>query len=116
MKVVGRLADWVPAAGPTGTPVKALPLLERQPGGRGGSLSAAKPDGVAFTIGLASPPDRVKLVAEVMVDHVQLAEINQEHERLTLELYPPMGSGPWRLDYEEAMAALAAAKARLVGE
>jgi hypothetical protein len=51
-----------------------------------------------------------------MVDGEQLAEINQERDRPTLELYPRSDGQSWVLDYEEAMAALARAKTRLLGD
>ena len=69
-----------------------------------------------FRIELISPPDREQLTASVLVDQEQLAEINQEQERPTLELYPRRDGQPWALDYEEAIAALVEAKRRLLGD
>jgi hypothetical protein len=51
-----------------------------------------------------------------MVDDEQLAEIHQERDRPTLELYPRRDGRFWELDYEEAMAALVRAKTRLLGD
>jgi hypothetical protein len=71
---------------------------------------------VDFAVELISPPDREKLTASVMVDHEQFAEINQEGEKPTLEVYPRRDGQPWVLDYEEAIAALVRAKTRLLGD
>ncbi len=51
-----------------------------------------------------------------MVDGEQLAEINQERDRPTLELYPRRDGQFWVLDYEEAMATLVRAKTGLLGD
>ncbi len=40
------------------------------------------------TIGIASPPDREKLVAELDVENVQFAEVNHENEIPVMEIYP----------------------------
>lgn len=69
-----------------------------------------------FKVELISPPDREKLCASVMVDHEQLAEISQEGDRPSLELYPRSDGQFWVLDYEEAMAALGSAKTWLLGD
>ena len=66
-------------------------------------------------VNLASPPDRKKLVAEIMCDHEQWAEVHQEKKDLTLEVYPRRDGQPWTISYEEALEALQTAKSRLIG-
>ena len=61
----------------------------------------------------ASPPDRELLVSEVFFESDQWAEVNQETGSLIVELYPRRDRQPWRLDFEEAVAALLEAKQRL---
>lgn len=63
----------------------------------------------------ASPPDREKLVAQIMIGSEQWAEINQEKQTIELEIYPRQDGSPWILDLEEALAALAEARRRLLG-
>jgi hypothetical protein len=67
-----------------------------------------------ITVSLASPPDREKLVAEIMCDDEQWAEVHQENEDLTLEVYPRRDGQPWTLSYKEALEALRTAKSRLI--
>jgi hypothetical protein len=69
-----------------------------------------------MTIDIASPPDREKLVAMLSYESEQWAEINQESEHLTLELYPRRNGEPWKFIYDEAIAALQQARKRLVGD
>lgn len=64
---------------------------------------------------LWSPPDREKLVVEIFFDDVQWAEMNQERDALEVEFYPRPDGEPWRLEYQDAVAALDQAKQRLVG-
>ena len=66
-------------------------------------------------ITIASPPDREKLVAEVLCENEQWAEINQESATLQLEIYPRRDGQPWSFPFDDALAALQAAKTRLVG-
>ena len=66
-------------------------------------------------IEICSPPDREKLVAQIMIDHEQFAEINQESEKLVLEVYPRRDGMPWNLSLDDAMNSLVVAKARLAG-
>ena len=40
------------------------------------------------TIGIGSPPDRDKVVAELDVGNVQFAEVNHESEIPIIEIYP----------------------------
>ena len=69
-----------------------------------------------FRVALISPPDREFLTAEIMLDDEQLAELNQEEDSLTLEIYPRRDGQPWRVSYEAVLKALMKAKERLVGE
>jgi hypothetical protein len=68
-----------------------------------------------YEIGIASPPDRETLVAEIFFGNVQWAEINQEHGFLEVEFYARPDGEPWRLDYQEVVAALDQAQKRLIG-
>jgi hypothetical protein len=70
----------------------------------------------AHRICISSPPDREKLVAEILFGDVQWAELNQEHDSLQVEFYPRPDGEPWRIDYKDALKALDEAKRRLVGE
>jgi hypothetical protein len=66
-----------------------------------------------YKINLSSPPDREKLVAEIMFDHVQWAEIDQESGTLEVEFYPRPDQKPWRINLDTAIEALNSAKGRL---
>jgi hypothetical protein len=65
---------------------------------------------------ISSPPDREKLVAEIIFGDRQWAEINQEREALEVESYPRADGEPWRIDHQDALEALHEAKRRLMGE
>jgi hypothetical protein len=65
---------------------------------------------------IASPPDRNKLVANLIVGNEQLAEINQEGSELQLELYPRRDGGAWLIGFDEMVVALQAARRSLVAE
>ena len=69
---------------------------------------------VTFKIQIASPPDREKLVAMILVDNDQWAELNQESEKLTLEIYPRQDGKPWAIDFVDALQALQDARQRLL--
>ena len=69
-----------------------------------------------MVVHIASPPDREKLVAMISYGSDQWAEINQETESLTLELYPRADGKPWEFSFDEAMIALQHAKSRLIGD
>ncbi len=64
---------------------------------------------------ISSPPDRERLVAEIVLDNEQWAELNQEGNRLELEIYPKRSGGAWRLDFEDVLNVLEEAKKELVG-
>ena len=65
-------------------------------------------------IEIASPPDREKLVAAIMLDGEQVAEVNQENERLQVEIYPRRDGEPWVFDLEEVVKTFKAAQQRLL--
>ena len=69
-----------------------------------------------ITVNIASPPDRGKLVAEIMCDDEQWAEVHQEKKGLMLEIYPRRDGQPWRIAFEDAASALQRAKSRLLGD
>jgi hypothetical protein len=65
---------------------------------------------------IASPADRDKIVAQIMVGREQLAEINQDTPDLQLEIYPRKDGKPWVLDFRATLQALAEGRQRLQGE
>jgi hypothetical protein len=65
---------------------------------------------------IASPPDREKLVAELFYEDEQWAEIHQESEQLTLQLYPRRNGQPWEFSFDEAICMLQRARRRLTGD
>jgi hypothetical protein len=69
-----------------------------------------------MSVDLASPPDREKLVAQILYNNEQWAEFNQESDSLVLELYPRQDGKPWAFSFDEALSALQNAKKRLIGE
>jgi hypothetical protein len=64
-------------------------------------------------IDIASPPDRERLVAQLMIGNEQWAELNQEHDELELEIYPRTDGQPWVLSLDSALHALSDAAQRL---
>ncbi len=65
-----------------------------------------------FEVLITSPPDREKLVAEIWQGKQMIAEINQENEKLELEIY----AGENRrliLNYDQFLEALKVAKEKL---
>lgn len=64
-------------------------------------------------ISIVSPPDREDLVAEILVDREQLAEINREQPILQVEIYPKPSGGAWLLPFDELISALEQARRRL---
>ena len=67
-------------------------------------------------IGIASPPDRKKLVAEVLYENEQWAEISQDLGVFKLEIYPRRNGQPWLFPLDEALSTLQVAKERLIGQ
>ena len=68
-----------------------------------------------MVVSIESPPDREKLVAGLLYEDEQWAEVNQEFGVLHLEIYPRRDGQPWRFSFDEAFTALQAAKHRLIG-
>ncbi len=62
---------------------------------------------------VASPPDREKLVVKIQFGNEEWAEINQETDKLILEIYPKDGDKTWVFDYEETVKTLIDAKKHL---
>jgi hypothetical protein len=66
-------------------------------------------------IDLSSPPDRNQLVASILINQVQIAEIsNESSEKVIIEIYPQPNGGPWRVEYTEFIKAVITAKERLL--
>jgi hypothetical protein len=68
-----------------------------------------------FRICVSSPPDRERLVAEVFFRDEQLADVNQEAGRWSVELYPRLSGKPWTLPFDDTVIALRDAKTKLGG-
>ncbi len=66
-----------------------------------------------WRITITSPPDRELLVADIIVDGVQMAEINEENGPLAIEVYPHPETGAWLLPFDELCEALNEARRRL---
>ncbi|MBI3211631.1 MAG: hypothetical protein HYZ47_02975 [Simkania negevensis] len=68
-----------------------------------------------FRITVAGLPDRGRLVAEILYEGVQWAEISQEKgDELTIQLYPHPRKKHWEFSYDEALKALEQAKNKLL--
>ena len=67
-------------------------------------------------VDIASPPDRERLVAQIMVGNQQWAEVNQEGDSLQLKTYPRQDGRAWVLGFDDAIDSLAFARKRLTGE
>ena len=65
-----------------------------------------------FEVIIASSPDRKKLVAEIWWDSIHIAEVNQENEKLEIELYAGQN---FKFSYEEFLRVLEDAKSKLHG-
>lgn len=62
---------------------------------------------------LISPPDRESLVAALLVDHSQFAELRIESGVSRIELYGTPDGPPWDLGLAEFITALSQADERL---
>jgi hypothetical protein len=67
-------------------------------------------------VDIASPPDREKLVAMIVIGDEQWAEINQEQNELELEIYPRQDGKPWIIPFRLAVEALERGRNRLLGK
>jgi hypothetical protein len=63
---------------------------------------------------VCSSPDRERLFLEIWLGDDMCEELNQECDRLVLQIYPRRDGRPWEIDFEEAMLTLAEAKKKLV--
>jgi hypothetical protein len=68
-----------------------------------------------FRITVASLPDRERLVAEVLYEGVQWAEISQEtNDGLIIQFYAHPSKKYWEFPFEEAIKILEQAKNKLL--
>jgi hypothetical protein len=65
-------------------------------------------------VDVASPPDREKLVVQIMIGSEQWAEINQQESELQLEIYPRQDSQPWVIELDAAVRVLTEARQKLL--
>lgn len=63
---------------------------------------------------ISDRPEREWVEAELWIDNVQLAAINQEQEHLEIEIFPRPDGEPWAIPYEHLMSALDRAKRFLI--
>jgi hypothetical protein len=64
---------------------------------------------------MSSPPDREKLVADIMFENEQWAELNQEQKELQVEFYARQSGEPWVFNFNDALDALERARKKLLG-
>jgi hypothetical protein len=67
-----------------------------------------------FRITIASLPDRERLVAEILYDGVQWAEISQETDEVAIQFYSHPRKKYWEFTYDEAIQVLEKAKNKLL--
>ena len=68
-----------------------------------------------FGINIASLPDRERLVAEILYEGVQWAEISQEtDDELNIQFYAHPRKKYWEFPFEEALKVLEEAKNKLL--
>jgi hypothetical protein len=65
---------------------------------------------------IASPPDRERLVAQIVIGNEQWCEVSQESGKLELQVYHHQDGTPWVIDFDAAISALVEARQRLVGD
>ena len=65
-------------------------------------------------ISISSPPDREKLVADILIENEQIAEINCEDNDVKIEIYPKQNGEPWVLNYQEFYKTIEQAKVKLL--
>ena len=68
---------------------------------------------MTMKIEYTSPSDRDALVASLLRDSEQWAEVNAEGGRLTVKLDARRSGQPWTFDFDDVTAALLEAKRRL---
>lgn len=68
-----------------------------------------------FHITIASLPDRERLVAEILYEDVQWAEISQEtDDKLIIQFYSHPKKKYWKFSHDEAVQILEQAKKKLL--
>jgi hypothetical protein len=67
-----------------------------------------------FRITIASLPDRENLVAEILYEDVQWAEISQEKNELIIQFYSHPRKEHWEFSLDAAIQILEKAKKRLL--
>ncbi|NGX58958.1 MAG: hypothetical protein KR126chlam3_00100 [Chlamydiae bacterium] len=67
-----------------------------------------------FRITIASLPDREHLVAEILYNGIQWAEISQETDELMIQFYSHPDKEYWEFPCEEALGVLERAKIKLL--
>ena len=67
-----------------------------------------------FFITIADLPDRENLVAEIVYDDVEWAEISKEGEEVMIQFYSHPRQRYWEFPLEDALAALEKAKKRFL--
>ena len=70
----------------------------------------------SLNVSLSSPPDRDFLVADIMLQRVQIAEVNMESGSMEIEIYSNPEGKPWKISLDNFLVALNEAKARLTGD
>jgi hypothetical protein len=60
-------------------------------------------------------PDREKCVCEIYYNHVQWAEISQEHSEIMIQFYPHPSQEYWEFPIDVAMEILQKAKKKFLG-
>jgi hypothetical protein len=69
-----------------------------------------------FRITIASLPDREHLVAEILYEDVQWAEISQETDKkIIIQFYSHPRKKYWEFSFDEAVQILEKAKKKLLG-
>lgn len=76
---------------------------------------ATPESGPDIRVGLISPPDRDALVADILIDHEQFAEILHRDGRVIVEVSPRRTGEPWELTVDDLLAAVTRA-AESLGE
>lgn len=66
-----------------------------------------------ISVGLSSPPDRPALVADLMVDQIQLAEVCRGPIDLQVEFFNRPDTEPWVVPLTDLRSALSEAERRL---
>lgn len=74
---------------------------------------AMKSESLKFGINVASLPDREHLVAEILYEGVQCAEISQEADELIIQFYSHPRQKQWEFPFDEVLKVLERAKNKL---